>query len=167
MTKTNPILDWLHRDDKIIATPEGYDVVSAADLAPGKPLTVEENGKPYRYDPDHNTNLVIRGDAYDALEGLAQLDPAMPAPQLIYIDPPYNTGTIFKDYDDGLNHAEWMGMMQTRLQALQEQLADTGSIWVHLDDSEMAYARVLLDEIFGRDSFIAQTWSKSTPKAAN
>lgn len=164
MTKTNPILDWLHRDDKIIATPEGYDVVSAADLAPGKPLTVEENGKPYRYDPDHNTNLVIRGDAYDALEGLAQLDPAMPAPQLIYIDPPYNTGTIFKDYDDGLNHAEWMGMMQTRLQALQEQLADTGSIWVHLDDSEMAYARVLLDEIFGRDNFIAQIVVEINPK---
>ena len=164
MPTTNPTLDWRHRDDKIIATADGYAVVSAADVPPGKPLKLVGKETDYRYSPHNADNLVIRGDALDALDGLAQLEPGLPAPQLIYIDPPYNTGTIFKDYDDGLNHAQWMGMMQTRFLALHDQLAETGSMWVHLDDSEMAYARVLLDEIFGRENFVAQIVVEINPK---
>ncbi|WP_407599026.1 DNA methyltransferase, partial [Enterobacter asburiae] len=54
--------------------------------------------------------------------------------------------------------------MHTRLNALHEMLAPTGSIWVHLDDSEMPYARVLLDEIFGRENFVSQIVVEINPK---
>ncbi len=112
---------------------------------------------------DDTPDMVVCGDAYDAIQHLTALN-GLRAPQLVYIDPPYNTGTIFTDYSDGLDHHLWLGMMRTRLTALRDALAPTGSIWVHLDDSEMPYARVLLDEIFGRENFIAQIVVEINPK---
>lgn len=112
---------------------------------------------------DDTPDMVICGDAYDAIQHLTALE-GLRTPQLVYIDPPYNTGTIFTDYSDGLDHHLWLGMMRTRLTALRDALAPSGSIWVHLDDSEMPYARVLLDEIFGRENFIAQIVVEINPK---
>ena len=80
----------------------------------------------------------------------------------IYIDPPYNTGSAFTFYDDGLEHSTWLCMIKPRLELLWDLLKeDTGSIWISIDDTEQAYMRVLCDELFGRDKFVAQIiWQK-------
>jgi adenine-specific DNA-methyltransferase len=80
----------------------------------------------------------------------------------VYIDPPYNTGSAFTHYDDGLEHSIWLGLMRDRLEIIKRLLHPTdGSLWVSIDDYEAPYLRVLLDEIFGRQSFIASNvWQK-------
>jgi len=82
--------------------------------------------------------------------------------KLVYIDPPFNTGQAFEHYDDSLEHSVWLGMMRERLVLIRELLAPDGSIWVHLDDAEMAYCKVLMDEVFGRANFVATVvWEKA------
>lgn len=110
-------------------------------------------------------NLLIVGDSYDALHSLSRI-PAYASEyrgrvKLVYIDPPFNTGQAFEHYDDALEHSVWLTMMRDRLLLIRDLLAPDGSLWVHLDDAEMAYCRVLLDEIFGRDNFVACViWQK-------
>ena len=72
----------------------------------------------------------------------------------IYIDPPYNTGSAFEHYDDNLEHSIWLRLMKGRLEILRKLLSDDGSLWVQIDDNEMAYLTVMLDEIFGRENRI-------------
>ncbi len=104
-------------------------------------------------------NLLIRGDALHALSSLAKLPSFsrdyLGKVRLAYLDPPFNTGQAFEHYDDALEHSVWLTMMRDRLVQVRDLLAHDGSVWVHLDDSEAAYCRVLMDEIFGRDNFIA------------
>jgi adenine-specific DNA-methyltransferase len=79
----------------------------------------------------------------------------------IYIDPPYNTQSAFAHYDDKLEHSQWLSMMTPRLMLLKDLLAQDGSIWVSIDDREAHYLKVLMDEIFGRENFIANViWQK-------
>ena len=104
-------------------------------------------------------NLLIRGDALNALTSLAEL-PEFAAEyvgkvRLAYLDPPFNTQQAFIQYDDALEHSVWLTMMRDRLHQIKMLLAQDGSVWVHLDDSEMAYCKVLMDEVFGRDAFVA------------
>lgn len=104
---------------------------------------------------------VFVGDSAYALQQLAEQDTSV---DVVYIDPPYNTGNTFTHYDDGMEHDQWLDMMRTRLQLCHTLLADTGSLWVHVDDSEMAYCRILLDEIFGRSNFLSQIVVEINPK---
>jgi adenine-specific DNA-methyltransferase len=79
----------------------------------------------------------------------------------VYIDPPYNTGSAFSHYDDGIEHSIWLSLMRDRLEILWRLLRTDGSLWVSIDDTEMPYLRVLLDEVCGRRSFIAtNVWQK-------
>ena len=79
----------------------------------------------------------------------------------IYIDPPYNTGNAFEHYDDGLEHSQWLTLLHPRLVLLREFLSDDGSIWVSIDDTEQAYLKVLMDEVYGRSNFINTVcWQK-------
>ena len=79
----------------------------------------------------------------------------------IFIDPPYNTGSAFEHYDDGVEHSLWLSLMRDRLELLRRLLADDGSIWVSVDDNEGHYLKVLMDEIFGRSNFINNVvWQK-------
>ncbi|MCK9170471.1 MAG: site-specific DNA-methyltransferase [Treponema sp.] len=79
----------------------------------------------------------------------------------IYIDPPYNTGSAFEQYDDGVEHSVWLSLMRDRLELLRTLLSDDGSIWVSIDDNEMPYLKILCDEVFGRRNFIASIiWQK-------
>jgi len=81
----------------------------------------------------------------------------------IYIDPPYNTGSAFTHYDDGVEHSLWLSLIRDRLEILRRLLTDDGSIWVNLDDNEAHYAKVLMDEVFGRPNFVANVlWQKRT-----
>ena len=98
-------------------------------------------------------NILIHGDNLLALKALEQEFAGKV--KCIYIDPPYNTGSAFEHYDDGLEHSIWLSLMQERLTILSKLLSDTGSIWISIDDNEVAYLRVLMDEIFGRSNFIA------------
>lgn len=110
-------------------------------------------------------NLLIRGDALHALTSLAEL-PEFSGEyegkvKLVYIDPPFNTGQAFADYDDSLEHSVWLTMMRDRLQQIKSLLAPDGSVWLHLDDVEIHRARAVLDEVFGPANFVATVvWQK-------
>jgi adenine-specific DNA-methyltransferase len=104
-------------------------------------------------------NVLIHGDNLLALKAL-EADYAGKV-KCVFIDPPYNTGSAFTHYDDGLEHSIWLGLIRDRLEIIRRLLTDDGSLWITIDDREMPYLRVLLDEIFGRASFVAQNiWQK-------
>lgn len=108
---------------------------------------------------DGSNNLLIQGDNLAALKALKTLYEG--EVKCIYIDPPYNTQSAFEHYDDRLEHSQWLSMMYPRLVLLRDLLAENGSIWVSIDDAEGQYLRVLLDEVFGRGSFVASNvWQK-------
>jgi adenine-specific DNA-methyltransferase len=96
-------------------------------------------------------NLVINGNNLLAIHSLAPLFRGQI--KLIYIDPPFNTGTDDFGYNDTFNHSTWLTFMKNRLQVARELLSDDGSLYVHLDFNEVHYCKVLLDEIFGRQNF--------------
>ncbi|AMV32141.1 Modification methylase MboII [Pirellula sp. SH-Sr6A] len=79
----------------------------------------------------------------------------------VFIDPPYNTGSAFTHYDDGLEHSIWLGLMRDRLEIIKRLLVDDGSLWITIDDNEAHYLKVLCDEVFGRGCFVtAFIWKK-------
>lgn len=104
-------------------------------------------------------NMMIHGDNLLALKALEQ-DFAGKI-KCIYIDPPYNTGSAFEHYDDGVEHSIWLSMMRERLELLFGLLSKEGSIWISIDDNEVHYLKVLCDEIFGRKNFVSNViWQK-------
>lgn len=111
-------------------------------------------------------NRLIFGDNLLALKALEQ--EFYGRVQCVYIDPPYNTGSAFAQYEDGLEHSIWLTMMRDRLDLLRRLLHPTGSLWIQLDDNEAHYCKVLLDDVFGRDNFIANVvWNKSYAVRSN
>lgn len=97
-------------------------------------------------------NMLIHGDNLLALKALEQEFAGRV--KCIYIDPPFNTGSAFEHYDDNLEHSIWLGLMHQRFQILRNLLCDSGVLFVNLDDSEASYAKVLLDEVFGRRNYL-------------
>jgi len=98
-------------------------------------------------------NMLIHGDNLLALKSLEQEYAGKI--KCIYIDPPYNTGSAFEHYDDGVEHSLWLTMMQSRLENLKNLLSENGSIWVSINDHEMPYLKVLMDMVFGRKNFVS------------
>ncbi len=134
-------------------------------------ILIEDPAKSYHAaarvtDNDIFDNVLIHGDNLLALKALeAEYAGRV---KCVYIDPPYNTGSAFAQYEDGLEHSIWLGLIRDRLDILRRLLADSGSIWVHLDDNEAHYCKVLLDEIFGRHNFVANlVWNKSYAVRSN
>lgn len=110
-------------------------------------------------DRDIFDNYLIQGDNLLALKALEQ-DFAGKV-KCIYIDPPYNTGSAFEQYDDGVEHSLWLSLMRDRLELIWRLMAEDGSIWITIDDNESPYLRVLANEIFGRANFVATiVWQK-------
>ena len=109
--------------------------------------TILPNGKIWK------GNMLIHGDNLLALKALEQ--DYTGCVKCVYIDPPYNTGSAFEKYDDGLEHSIWLHLMRSRLQILHRLLTHDGVIFISIDDHEVAYLQVLMDEIFGRGNFIA------------
>ena len=104
-------------------------------------------------------NLLIHGDNLLALRALEQ--EYLGKVKCIFIDPPYNTGSAFTHYDDGIEHSLWLGLIRDRLEIIKRLLANDGSIWITIDDNEAHYLKVLCDEIFGRANFVANVvWQK-------
>lgn len=110
-------------------------------------------------DKESFDNRLIFGDNLLALKALEQEFTGRI--KCIFIDPPYNTGSAFTHYDDGLEHSLWLSLMRDRLKMIYRLMADDGSLWISIDDNEVHYLKVLCDEIFGRKNFIASIiWQK-------
>jgi adenine-specific DNA-methyltransferase len=141
-----PILNWLDRDKHVkLAEAVPYRLLEADDThSAGDPAS---------------QNMIIQGDNLDALKAL--LPYYAGRVKCIYIDPPYNTKSAFKQYDDNLEHSQWLAMMFPRLIMLRELLAKGGAIFIQLDDNEVHYLKVIMDEIFGRLNFVSTLiWRK-------
>jgi len=111
------------------------------------------------------SNILIFGDNLLALKALEQKFAGKV--KCGFLDPPYNTGSAFTHYDDGVEHSIWLSLMRDRLEIVRRLLSDDGSLWITIDDNEAHYLKVLCDEIFGRSNFIANVvWEKVyTPKS--
>jgi adenine-specific DNA-methyltransferase len=111
-------------------------------------------------------NRLIFGDNLLALKSLEQEFAGKV--KCIFIDPPYNTGSAFTHYGDGVEHSIWLTMMRNRLEMLHRLLAADGSLWTTIDDNECHYLKVLCDEVFGRANFVANViWQKKASPQAN
>ena len=97
-------------------------------------------------------NLLIKGNNLLALHSLSSK--LAGKVKLIYIDPPYNTGNDGFKYNDSFNHSSWLTFMKNRLEISKQLLSDDGFIFIQTDDTELAYMRVLMDEVFGRDKYL-------------
>lgn len=110
-------------------------------------------------DADIFDNRLIFGDNLLALKALEQEFSGKV--RCVFIDPPYNTGSAFSHYDDGLEHSIWLSLMRDRLEIIRRLLSEDGSLWITIDDNEAHYLKVLCDEIFGRANFVANVvWQK-------
>lgn len=128
-------------------------------------ILIEDPAKSYHAaarvsDADIFDNVLIHGDNLLALKAL-EADYAGKV-KCVFIDPPYNTGSAFTHYDDGLEHSIWLGLMRDRLEIIRRLLSEDGSLWITIDDNEAHYLKVLCDEIFGRVNFMANViWEKA------
>jgi len=154
-------LDWINKDLSLyyeIDEKEGRGIrpvwVPKNDIRVAEPRIfkfVKNYGDPT------SENMLIKGDNLLVLRSLVEMLKGKQEKdkiKCIYIDPPFNSGNAFKYYDDNLKHSEWLTMMRDRLGLLRKILRNDGIILIHIDDEEMAYLKVLMDEIFGRENFM-------------
>ena len=155
---------WVHPSDPRYCETHTLTVTDRVDgeQAP------KEDGRAYsdRADLKPTTdNLLVLGESGDVLEALTRVpelaEKYLGKVKCVYIDPPFNTAQTFANYEDNLQHSVWLTMMRDRLEHLHALLSDDGSIWVHLDDVENHRMRVLMDEVFGPENYVAEiVWKK-------
>ncbi len=142
-----PILQWLNDDQ-------------ARKASAGMPYRLLTEDAALSYGDPTTQNMLIQGDNLEALKALLPYYAGQV--KCIFIDPPYNTGSAFDHYDDNLEHSTWLTMMYPRLELLRDLLAETGLIWVSIDDNECHYLKVVMDEVFGRKNLLSTfIWKKS------
>ena len=107
-------------------------------------------------------NLIIKGNNLLALHSLKKEFAGKV--KLIYIDPPYNTGSDSFAYNDNFNHSSWLTFMKNRLEVARNLLKEDGIIWVHCDNNEQSYLKILLDELFGRQNFVETVTVVNNPR---
>ena len=146
-------LTWIGKEERPRLEPRILLEDSAQSYRAGKRVT----------EHDIFDNRLIHGDNLLALKALEQEFSG--GVKCAFIDPPYNTGSAFEHYDDGLEHSLWLSLMRDRLELIRELLTTDGSLWIAIDDNEAHYLKVLCDEVFGRANFLANVvWqSKDTP----
>lgn len=122
-----------------------------------------------RNDKNSPVNVLIEGDNYHALQILQYTHKGKV--DVIYIDPPYNTGNkdfiyndSFVDGEDGYRHSKWLSFMERRLKLAKELLKDTGVIFISIDDNEQAQLKLLCDGVFGENNFVANVVIHSNPR---
>jgi adenine-specific DNA-methyltransferase len=159
MAKTKLELTWIGKNNRPKLEPR---------------ILLEDPSKSYHAahrirDNDIFDNRLIFGDNLLALKALESEFTGKI--KCIYIDPPFNTGEMFDYYDDGVEHSIWLTQMRDRLEILHGLLADDGSLFVQIDDNELAYLIAVADELFGRGNRISvitfKQSSVSGPKAVN
>ena len=144
MSKTKLELTWIGKDKRPKLEPR---------------ILLEDPSKSYHAsqkvtENDIFDNKLIFGDNLLALKALEYRYTGKV--KCVYIDPPYNTGSAFDHYEDGLEHSIWLSLMEQRLNIIHKLLADDGCIFVHLDDNELDYLKVLMDGVFGRNNFVSR-----------
>lgn len=157
-------LTWSNKELSLLASGEaGYEWV--------RPEAIGSFGAPkleYVGARQHlaKSNLLAIGDGLDVLEALKKRKSLLNDEiRLVYIDPPFNTQTNFRQYKDSMPRAMWLSMIRDRLAAIRSFLAEDASVWVHLDDSEVHRVRAVMDEIFGEAAFVASVvWQKKTTR---
>lgn len=141
--KTKLELTWIGKDQHLKLEPR--ILLEAPEYSYHAEHRVGEN--------DRFDNMLIHGDNLLALKALeAEYSGKV---RCVYIDPPYNTGSAFEHYEDGLEHSKWLSLMQDRIKLLRGLLAPNGFMACHIDDSEGHYLKVMLDELFGRENYMA------------
>ena len=163
---------WVNRDDIRVkeARPLVFQKAYKA-IQQDKPGTLPGTDTEFRVQEINNEedaldieNMLIKGDNLLALNTLKKYFDKLPDDEkvkCIFIDPPYNTGSAFEQYDDNLEHSEWLTLMRDRLVKLRDLLSSKGSIWITIDDDESHYLKILCDDIFGRNNFVANViWEK-------
>lgn len=149
MKKTKLELTWIGKDERPRLEPR--ILIENPELSYHADRRVSKN--------DIFDNRLIFGDNLLALKALEQEFAGKV--KCIFIDPPYNTGSAFEHYDDGIEHSLWLTLMRDRLELLLHLLAEDGSIWITIDDTECHYLKILCDEIFGRSNFVSSfAWEK-------
>ena len=136
------------------------------------PVLVEDKDKEIKTDKTKPTNILIEGENYFALKILNQ--DYQNKIDIIYIDPPYNTGNKnlkYKDKlinnDDNFRHSKWLSFMNKRLRIVYNLLKNDGIIFISIDDNELAQLKLLCDEIFGEDNLVAIFIRKSAVSSKN
>jgi adenine-specific DNA-methyltransferase len=116
-------------------------------------------------DKDIFDNRLIFGDNLLALKALEQEFAGKV--KCVFIDPPYNTGSAFEHYDDGVEHSLWLSLIRDRIAIIRNLMSEDGSLWITIDDNEVHYLKVLCDELFGRSNFSVNfIWEKQTARDA-
>lgn len=143
-------LTWIGKDERPRLEPR--ILLEAPELSYRAPRRVASH--------DIFDNRLIHGDNLLALKALEQEFAGKV--KCVFIDPPYNTGSAFTQYDDGIEHSLWLSLMRDRLELLRELMSADGSIWITIDDHEAHYLKVLCDEVFGRQNFLGTVvWNHS------
>lgn len=184
MSKTRLQLTWYNKDKALIPTENGkygYTWVEPSDPRYCETHTLifdeyvrgkqADRSDDFEYSKNadfipQEDNLLILGESGDVLKALTRVpelaNKYAGQVKLIYIDPPFNTAQTFASYEDNLEHSIWLTMMRDRLLHLKRLLSNDGSIWVHLDTAENHRMRLLLDEVFGQQNFVAEiVWCKA------
>jgi len=159
-------LTWTNKHLRLITTETGgYDWVEPTDPRVSEVRLLHDVESVGEVAGDVADNLLIEGDALHALTALNRT-PELARHyagqvRLVYIDPPFNTGQAFADYDDNLEHSVWLSMLRDRLVQIKPLLAPNGCVWVHLDDAEGHRCRCVMDEVLGSANFVATiVWEK-------
>ena len=153
-------LTWTNKPLRLLADEEGhYEWVPPSDYRVAEVRLLDDVSTVGEVKRGRaGDNLLIHGDALNALRSLAHLPEFareyLAKVKLVYLDPPFNTQQSFLHYDDALEHSVWLTMIRDRLLEIRDLLAPSGSVWVHLDDAEMARCRIVMDEVFGADNYL-------------
>ncbi|MBF5034034.1 site-specific DNA-methyltransferase [Micromonospora sp. ANENR4] len=171
-------LTWSNKDKALLSIGDGkydYTFVERSDYRVSEVRLlhrVERIEAPAPQErPDHlpvptTANLLITGDAMHVLDALTKnpeyADEYLGKVKLVYIDPPFNTGKVFDKYEDNISHSIWLTLLRDRLRQIKPLLADDGSVWVHLDNSEVHRCRAVMDEELGAENFVDTIiWGKA------
>ncbi len=157
MTKKQKLeLTWIGKEKRprlepriLLEEPELSYRAAPPESPIGDLFSTQDTAQPQPFDD----NILIHGDNLLALKALEQQYAGKV--KCVFIDPPYNTGSAFTHYDDGVEHSMWLTLIRDRLEVIKTLLSDDGSLWITIDDNECHYLKVLCDEIFGRKSFVA------------
>lgn len=161
-------LSWTDKDKALLSTGDGqydYTFVDRSDYRVSEVRLLHEIERIEAATPEERPaglpapttdNLLITGDAMHALDAISKLpeyaEKYLGQVKLVYIDPPFNTGKTFTDYEDNIEHSIWLTMLRDRLRQIKPLLSPDASVWVHLDDTEVHRCRSVMDEELGIDT---------------
>lgn len=174
-------LTWTNKDRALLSTGTGKYDYAFADPHDPRVLEVRllhevdrieaatPSDRPEGLPEPSTDNLLITGDCMHVLDALTKTPEyaarCLGQVKLVYIDPPFNTSQTFTHYEDSIEHSIWLTLLRDRIRQIKPLLAREGSIWVHLDDTEVHRCRAVLDEELGTNGFISQViWQKRTSR---